>query len=139
MPVATIEQTIAPPRVTPYERQQKKRKAAELLTLAYLPQPVKQTDGTTLHLCWWGRLARAYNIVEAEPDPGRQDLLRQAVQRLEAQAQAAMDAAEAAMAEYIEACQSASFEPNYDLVPPCQCDACVTADKARTFLAAYEI
>lgn len=106
-----------------------RRKAVELATAAYSPQPVPQPDGSTLRLCWNGRIARGYELLAAAriaKDAARIDVLQKALANLTERrietAQAAEDAAStwAAMA----AAGGVTVDPNEVYPAECQCEGC---------------
>jgi hypothetical protein len=53
--------TMTKAAVTPNLIKQAEERTRQLNLLAYAPQPVAQPDGTTINLCWNGRIARAYD------------------------------------------------------------------------------
>lgn len=117
--------------ITPKQIEESKERARELLRLAYAPQPVKQKDGSVLHLCWNGRMQRAmdmaYKLSQQEENPTLKKTLarlEQAIDVLDKQARAAADAAEQASSDYNALCAAAGVEAE-DLRPPeCDCEGC---------------
>ena len=95
MAVAIKEPAVTTPNTLAAAR----RKAVDLCAAAYSPQPVAQPDGSTLLLCWNGRIARGYEKL-AEARAAKQTALVQAIQEtirgLERQYAAAYNAAEEA-------------------------------------------
>lgn len=103
--------------------------AERLMALAYLPQPVKQPDGTTLMLCLHARVARAYDKFAIARIAGDADAVRRldaAVKQLRAQHNAATSAAENAAAAWaaLATAQGVTVDPVSIYPPPCRCDAC---------------
>ncbi len=116
--------------ITPNKIAAAKEDAVRLCEIAYAPHPVKQPDGTSLLLCWNGRIVRGYERLAAARiarDAKTIDVLTKAIAGLEGQYNEAARAAEraastwAAMAATAGATVSAT-----DCYPPaCQCEGCV--------------
>jgi hypothetical protein len=104
-------------------------KAEQLCAAAYSAQPIKQQDGTTLTLCWQGRIARGYEklaIARIARDKEAIDTLTRAIQSLEGKYNAA--AAEAGKAASAWAAMAAFVGRTVDAMdcypPQCQCEGC---------------
>lgn len=123
MTTKTMTQTV----VTPRQIEQAKANAQELAGSAWAPQPVKQRDGSTLPLCYRGRMHRALRMLADARNSGNRDLeaqIRGAIEKLNADANAAEAAAEKAIADYSALCALANV-PIEDLYPQdCQCVGC---------------
>ena len=108
--------------------------ALRLLTIAYTPQPVKQPDGGTLHLCLSGRIARAYDklaIARRADNAAAIAKIEPALKALRSQYEAACAAAENAASNWaaLATAQGVTVDPASIYPPTCQCDAC-TAQRA---------
>lgn len=114
-----------------------KTNAIDLCKLAYAPQPVAQPDGTTLALCWSGRIARGYDklaiarIAKDEPSIRK---IETALTQLQATATAAFDAAESAKRTWQAMATAAGQSADVDTVypPKCTCAACTAAAAYRS-------
>ena len=108
---------------------QAKAAAVAACLAAYAPQPVKQPDGTTLQLCWNGRIARAYDklaIARIARDTKAIDALQNGVNALTAKYNEAIKAAEDAAAQWaaLAAAGGVTVQP-MDVYPPtCTCEGC---------------
>jgi len=110
-----------------------------LMLLAYAPQPVVQPGGATLHLCWAGRLYRAYSLrneAMAAGDDARAASLLAAIDKLSAMAHEAMSLAERADSTYHSLCILKNIEPHDWTPPQCECAACVDKNKRWRIAAA---
>jgi hypothetical protein len=119
---------------TPKQLEAAKTKAIDLCRLAYAPQPVAQPDGTTLALCWSGRIARAYDklaIARIAKDAPSIRKIETALAQLQATATAAFEAAETAKRAWVAMATAAGQTADVNEVyqPTCTCAAC-TADAA---------
>ena len=112
--------------------------AVDALAAAYLPHDVAQPDGTTLQLCWAGRIARAYDkLAAAREDAKRRGskddatvkAIEAAIRKLEASYSAAASAAEDAASTWAALATAAgqSIDPASIYPPACPCDGCKTA------------
>lgn len=124
MGTAAVKQTVTPRAIA-----DAKARAMELNTLAYAPQPVKQPDGSTLALCWTGRIARAYERLAAARtarNTAAIDALKDAIATLESKAAAAMNAAEHAASDWAAMCAAVGqpCDPDEVYAPPCTCEGC---------------
>ncbi len=105
---------------------------------AYAPQPVPQKDGSTLMLCWHGRIARGYErLATAREDAKRRGdnddatvkTITTAIRGLErsyADASAAAETAAAAWAA-LAAAAGQTVDPMSVYPPTCTCEGCKTA------------
>lgn len=116
-----------------------KAEAAELVALAYLPQPVPQPDGTSMQLCWWGRLHRGMLMASdalIAGDSNRVALLESALKKIEAQAVESKSKAEQAIQKYNAVC-GLMGETAENLYPPdCTCDGCRLSAQNHRMMAA---
>jgi len=106
-----------------------RRKAVELCRAAYAPQPVAQPDGSTLPLCWNGRIARGYEklaVARAERQTALIQAIQAALHGLEQQYNAAANAAETAASTWaaMAAAAGVAVEPAEVYPPPCDCEGC---------------
>ena len=104
---------------TPKQIDQAQAKAQDLCRLAYAPQPVAQPDGSTLALCWSGRIARAYDklaIARIAADGAAIRKIETALAQLQATATAAFEAAETAKCAWVAMATSAGQSANIDEV-----------------------
>ena len=115
--------------ITQTKIDQAKAAAVAACLAAYAPQPVKQPDGTTLRLCWNGRIARAYDklaIARIARDTKAIDALQNGVNALTAKYNEAIKAAEDAAAQWaaLAAAGGVTVQP-MDVYPPtCTCEGC---------------
>lgn len=112
------------------ERQQARRTATEVYSRAYLAQPIRQQDGSTMHLCWMARIGRAYDILAAEQLPEKRAAFQAVIQRFEAKALADYAEADAAVNAYAALCVAAEVSASLDL-PTCECDGCQAVAQVR--------
>lgn len=120
--------TMTPTAVTPRQISDAKAKARELAALAWLPQPVKQRDGSTLDLCWRGRIHRAIKMLADARNTGDKNLeaqVRAALEKLNSDANAAEAAAEKAITDYSALCALANVEIENLYPNECMCDGCM--------------
>lgn len=112
--------------------------AVAALAAAYTPHPVAQPDGSTLMLCWHGRIARAYDkLAAARADAKRRGskddptvkAIEGAVRKLEASYNEAHAAAENAAASWaaLAAAGGATVDPMSIYPAACTCDGCQAA------------
>ena len=125
MAVAVKEPVI----VTPNKIAQGRARAVDLCAAAYAAQAVQQPDGSTLALCWNGRIARGYERLAAArgaKETAKVEALTKAIRGLEAQYNAAADAAERAAADWAAMAASAGVTVDaHEVYPPqCQCEGC---------------
>ena len=102
-------------------------KAIQACALAYAAQPVKQPDGSTLNLCWRGRLHRALLLTwqaQQAGDAAQVATLEKAVAQLEA-------AMNAAYAKATAACAAAGISDADAMPAPCQCAWCVHGENTH--------
>lgn len=129
--------------VTPKMLETAKAEAERLAKLAYLPHPVPQPDGTSIELCWSGRISRAYDkLAEAKlaSDPKMIAAIEKAVKAIEDQGFAAWDAANRASQSYASMAASVGQEIAPDAFFPgqCQCQGCQKQCAQATYFAAEE-
>ena len=115
--------------ITPNKIASAKEDAIRLCVAAYAPHPVKQPDGTTLMLCWNGRIVRGYERLAAARiarDAKTSDVLAKAIAGLEQQYNEAARAAERAASTWAAMAATAGATVNAtDCYPPaCQCEGC---------------
>lgn len=116
--------------ITPNKIASAKEDAIRLCVAAYAPHPVKQPDGTTLMLCWNGRIVRGYERLAAARiarDAKTIDVLAKAIAGLEQQYNEAARAAERAASDWAAMAATAGATVSAtDCHPPaCQCEGCV--------------
>ena len=115
-----------------------KAAAVAALNAAYTPHPVAQPDGSTLMLCWAGRIARAYDKLAAaredakrrgDKDAATVKAIESAIRKLEASYTAAIAAAEDAAATWaaLAAAEGVTVDPASIYPAACTCDGCKTA------------
>ena len=105
-----------------------KAEAERLHALAYLPRPVKQADGSTLPLCWHGRIHRAFDIandLQRKGDAAKLAIVRQALDALTAEANASATKAKTAESAYCELCALTGETPTLPAFVECDCAGCV--------------
>lgn len=103
--------------------EQARKRCADLLRRATGPMHVPQPDGTTLRLCYLGRIVRAQAMIDsAGPDLRPRVLAR--YQEIVAEAQAAWDDYVAARNAYANQCAWAGVEPDLPIERECQCAVC---------------
>lgn len=98
-----------------------KTEVQRLLLAAYGPQPVKQPDGSTLQLCWQGRIHRALMLLNAATlagDVAKVAQLQQGLATLEAAATQAQSAATRAQEAYAQA------HGEWLAIAACTCEGC---------------
>lgn len=115
--------------ITPNKIASAKEDAIRLCVAAYAPHPVKQPDGTTLMLCWNGRIVRGYERLAAARiarDAKTSDVLAKAIAGLEQQYNEAARAAERAASDWAAMAASIGVTVTAtDCYPPaCQCEGC---------------
>ncbi len=112
--------------------------AVAALAAAYTPHAVAQPDGSTLMLCWNGRIARAYDKLAAaredakrrnEPNAATVKAIEGAVRKLEASYNEAIAAAENAAATWaaLAAADGVTVDPMSIYPAACTCDGCRAA------------
>ena len=121
-----------------------KQEAVRLLGLAYQPQPVPQPDGTTLHLCLAGRIARACDKLAAARRAGDVAAARKieaAYTALRSQYNAATEAAERAASAWaaLATAQGVTVDPVSIYPPPCRCEACVAQQAHMSHQSARDV
>lgn len=120
-----------------------KAEAERLHALAYLPRPVKQADGTSMPLCWSGRVHRAFdmaNALQRQGDVARLAIVERALVTLQAEAHAAANKAKLAESAYCELCALAGEQPTFPDVVECPCAGCAgqrAAGERLDAIAAY--
>ena len=129
MAVLTKQQRREQGAVTPKGLEAAKEEAVRLCEIAYAPHPVKQPDGTSLMLCWNGRIVRGYERLAAARiarDAKTIDVLTKAIAGLEGQYNEAARAAERAASTWAAMAATAGATVNAtDCYPPaCQCEGC---------------
>ena len=137
--------TMTKPAVTPNVIKTAEQEARRLCILAFTPQPIRQPDGTTIALCWNGRVARAYErLAEArieayrmQPKPNTKTPKVAAIEgkiaELEHEARQAVDAATAAASDWAAKCTAAGVpcEPLSIYPAECTCDGCKAQQQAQ--------
>ena len=117
---------------------QAKAAAVAACLAAYAPQPVKQPDGTTLQLCWNGRIARAYDKLAAaradakrrgDKDDATVKAIQKSIDMLTAKYAEAQRLAEDAAATWaaLAAAEGVTVDPASIYPAACTCDGCKTA------------
>lgn len=134
--------TIAVKKRTDNRVDQARAAAVAALAAAYTPHPVAQPDGSTLLLCWNGRIARAYDKLAAAREDakarGSKDdptvkAIETAIAKLRASYNEAHAAAENAAAAWaaLAAAQGTTVDPMSIYPAPCTCDGCQAAAAHR--------
>ncbi len=112
-----------------------KAAAVAALNAAYTPHPVVQPDGSTLMLCWAGRIARAYDKLAAaredakrrgEKDDATVRAITAAIRKLETSRNEAATAAETAASTWaaLATAQGGTVDPVSIYPADCTCDGC---------------
>ncbi len=122
--MTATRQTDAAPRLDAARAQ-----AIALCAAAYAPQPVAQPDGTSLMLCWAGRIARAYELLAAARiarDTPRIEVIQAAIAGLEQKRSEAVSAAENAASTWAAIAAASGTPANLNECYPaqCQCEGC---------------
>ena len=120
--------------VTVNKIDQARAAAVAALAAAYTAQPVPQPDGTTLMLCWNGRIARAYDklaIARIARDAATVKTLEGGIDALRSRYTAAAKAAEDAAAHWaaLAAAAGQTVDPMSVYPPTCTCDGCKAAQQ----------
>jgi hypothetical protein len=118
--------------VTPSKIEAARGAAVAALNAAYAPQPIAQPDGSTLHLCWHGRIARGYERLAAArraKDAAAVATITAAIRGLEAQANDALATAERAASDWAAMAAAAGSAADPQSVYPgaCTCVGCKAA------------
>lgn len=118
-----------PDVITPNKLAAMRRAAVDLCAAAYSPQPVPQPDGSTLHLCYNGRIVRAYERLAAARiarNEAQIKALGPAIKDLEARAVAAYKAAEDTASAWAAAASTVgvTVQPMEVYPAQCQCEGC---------------
>jgi len=113
---------------------QAKATAVAACLAAYSAQPVKQPDGTTLQLCWSGRIARAYDklaIARIAREAKAIETLQNGINQLQARYNAAIKEAEDAAAQWAALASAAgvTVQPTDVYPPTCTCEGCRAAQQ----------
>lgn len=121
-------------RTTQTKLDQAKAAAVAACLAAYAPQPVKQPDGTTLQLCWNGRIARACDklaIARIARDAAAIKALEGGIDVLRTKYNAAAKEAEDAAAAWaaLAAANDVPVQPTDVYPPACTCDGCKAAQQ----------
>lgn len=114
--------------ISPRQIAEAKEKALRLAQVAFAPQPVKQADGSTVPLCWAGRLHRALtagNAAQQAGDAAKVALIEQAIDRLSTEMHSAESAAADAEAAYMALCAAAGVTAEALPSTECTCVGCV--------------
>ena len=125
--------------VTPRMVEDARRKAMDLMDVAYAPHDVPQPDGSTLALCLQGRLDRAYRLMGEADRAGDRALLERyaaATRALSAQVKEWSAKATAAAAKYTELALAAGMPADNLPPPPCTCEGCQIRVKQAEFFEA---
>ena len=110
--------------VSPKQILDAETQAINAYRLAYSAMPVPQPDGTTIPLCYYGRIERAFNLLASAKGTDKEPQIKRAVEMLIAQSQDAQATAHEAANRYEGICAQANVTPK-DLVPAqCECDFC---------------
>lgn len=107
--------------VSPKQIEQARQRAIAACNAAYAPQSVPQPSTGALSLCWMGRIARAYQMLQNSDNPAA---VRQAIKTLEQRAQEAFDIAEKAASDYAALCASVGVTAEDVYPPTCECEGC---------------
>lgn len=115
--------------ITPNKLAGMRKTAVDLCAAACAPQPVPQPDGSTLHLCFNGRIVRAYEKLAGARiarNEAQIKALQPAILDLESRAAAACKAAEDAAAAWAAAASASgvTVQPMEVYPPPCGCEGC---------------
>lgn len=120
-----------------------KEEAQRLHRLAFGAQPVKQTDGTVLELCWSARLDRAYTLrseARRQKNEMRSLALDRAIAQLSDSAQRAGADAQRAVDDYVGLCARIGQVADTDaFAVDCGCLGCVEGQKRRAMWEAERV
>ncbi len=120
--------------ISPRKIDDARQRAVAATQAAYAPQPVQQRDGATLSLCWMGRIARGYQMLE---NTENKEPVQAAIAVLEGKARVAFNEAARAASDYGALCAAAGLTVAADVYPPtCECDGCHLAGARMTYAAA---
>ena len=98
-------------------------RVADLLRKTTGPMHVPQPDGSTLRLCYVGRIMRAMEKMSAAPEDA-QEVMRPRYRQIVDEAQAAWAAYVAARDDYIRQCEWAGVAPSLPEERECDCEVC---------------
>lgn len=117
------------PAVTPAAIADAKRRAIEACAAAYSAQEVRQPDGSSLSLCWKGRIARGYEKLASSRlarDERGIEVMTEAIAGLSNRYTAAVKVAEDTASAWAAMCAAvgAACDPLEVYPPPCACDGC---------------
>ena len=127
--------------VEPTTIEEAEAEAKRLMLLAYAPQPVLQADGTTMPLCYAGRIHRAYIMRQAAigvGDTGKAQVYAAAIEKLVEMAEKACKSAEDADVLYQGMCAVKGVEAHNTTPPDCECVGCLDKNKGWRMSHAME-
>lgn len=127
--------------IEPTTIEEAEEQAKRLMALAYAPHSVAQADGSTLSLCYAGRIHRAYQMrqvaIEAG-DTGKAQTYAAAIEKLIDMAQHAYKIAEDADVLYQGMCAVKGVEAHNTTPPDCECVGCLEKNKGWRMSHAME-
>src|SRR5690606_25099358 len=127
------------PVASPKANEEAKAKAIQLCAEAYAPQPIPQPDGSTLMLCWEGRVNRAWAVwqqVKASGDNDKAQKIEEMAVALGHKMDAARAAAEKAASDYGTLVSSVGWRVEDVYPPQCQCEQCQRMVAQQEYFAA---
>ncbi len=110
--------------ITPSKIKQAEAEAIRLCNAAFAPSPVLQPDGSTIDLCWSGRIARAYERLAAERiarNTPAVKAIEAKVKEFEREYNAAHNAAQTAASHWASLCTAAGMTFDAMSVYPTEC------------------
>lgn len=120
-----------------------KEEAQRLHRQAFGAQPVKQTDGTVLELCWSARLDRAYTLrseARRQKNEMRGIALDRAIAQLSDSAQRAGADAQRAIDDYVGLCARIGQVADTDaFAVDCGCLGCIEGQRRRAMWEAERV
>ncbi len=122
------------PAITTERIDAAKAKAINLCAEAYAPKPIPQPDGSTLSLCWHGRILRAIDVlddVRKAGDVARMAKVQSTLKAFRESYDTAAKAAENAAADWAALCTAGGIACDPLEVYPPDCD-CIMCRKQRS-------
>ncbi len=129
--------------VTVKQINEAKEEAQRLHRLAFGAQPVKQSDGTVLELCYQARLDRAYTMrseARRQKNEMRGAALDRAIAQLSDSAQKAGADAQRAIDDYVGLCARVGQVADTDaFAVDCECVGCIEGQRRRAMWEAERV
>lgn len=125
--------------IVPTTIEEAEAEAKRLLQEAYAPHEVPQADGSTIMLCYAGRLHRAYQMRSAAMlagDKAKAQKLTAGIENLIVMSEAKQKAAEDADVRYQGMCAVKGVAAKQLTPPQCECAGCVEKNKGWRIAAA---